>query len=353
MNAECGMMNEHHSAPLGVPAGSSFIIHRSSLAARRLLLLPVALSFAGTVTIADAQTYPARPVRVVVPYAAGGPYDEIARVIGQRMSEAWGQPVIVDPRGGAAGGIGADHVAKSAPDGYTLLLANAGPITINPNLHRKLPYDPQKELAPVTMAVTAMMVLVVHPSLPARSVKELAALARSNPGRLNYASAGIGNSQHIAMELLKGTAKAQMSHVPYKGAAPAFVDLIAGNVDLMFANVVGALPHIRSGRLRVIAVSQAKRAPVLPDVPSVAETYPDFDMTTWAGYFVPAATPREIVSKLNADIVRVLQRPDLKERFAAQGAETVGGAPADLAAFVRKETEIFAKVIQAAKIAAE
>jgi tripartite-type tricarboxylate transporter receptor subunit TctC len=302
--------------------------------------------------LAVAQSYPAKPVRVVVPYAAGGPYDEIARVIGQRMSEIWGQPVIVDPRGGAAGGIGTDHVAKSPPDGYTLLLANAGPITINPNLLRKLPYDPQKDLAPVTMAVTAMMVLIVHPSLPPKSVKELVALARSNPGRLNYASAGVGNSQHIAMEL-QGTAKVRMNHVPYKGAAPAFVDLIAGNVDLMFANVVGALPHIKSGRLRVIAVSQAKRAPVLADVPSLAETYPDFDMTTWAGYFVPAGTSREIVAKLNGDIVKVLQRQELRERFAAQGAEAAGGTSAELAAFIRRETALFAKVIQSAKITAE
>jgi tripartite-type tricarboxylate transporter receptor subunit TctC len=320
----------------------------NSLLPRSALLALVVM-----VPMAMAQPYPAKPVRVVVPYAAGGPYDEIARVIGQRMSEMWGQPVIVDPRGGAAGGIGTDHVAKSAPDGYTLLLANAGPITINPNLLKKLPYDPQKDLAPVTMAVTAMMVLVVHPSLPSKLVKELVALARSNPGRLNYASAGVGNSQHIAMELLQGLAKVRMNHVPYKGAAPAFVDLIAGNVDLMFANVVGALPHIRSGRLRVVAVSQAKRAPVLAEVPSIAETYADFDMTTWAGYFVPAGTPKEVMAKLNSDIVKMLQRPDLKERFAAQGAEAVGSTPAELASFIRKETGVFAKVIQAAKIAAE
>ena len=315
--------------------------------------LGVALTFSGAAGLADAQAYPARPVRVVVPYAAGGPYDEIARVIGQRMGEIWGQPVIVDPRGGAAGGIGTDHVSKSPPDGYTLLLANAGPITINPNLLKKLPYDPQKDLAPVTMAVTAMMVLIVHPSLPPKSVKELVALAGSNPGRLNYASAGVGNSQHIAMELLQGTARVRMNHVPYKGAAPAFVDLIAGNVDLMFANVVGALPHIKSGRLRAVAVSQAKRAPVLPDVPSLAETYPDFDMTTWAGYFVPAGTPREIVAKLNGDIVKVLQRQDLRERFTAQGAEAAGSTSAELAAFIRRETELFAKVIRSAKIVAE
>jgi tripartite-type tricarboxylate transporter receptor subunit TctC len=316
----------------------------------RQLLALLLLAVAGA---AIAQPFPAKPVRIVVPYAAGGPYDEIARAIGQRLSEIWGQPVIVDPRGGAAGGIGTDAAAKSPPDGYTLLLANAGPITINPNLMKKLPYDPQKDLAPVTMAVTALMVLVVHPSLPPKSVKELVALARSNPERLNYASAGIGNSQHIAMELLQDMAKVKMNHVPYKGAAPAFVDLIAGNVDLMFANIVGALPHVRSGRLRVIAVSQVKRSPVLPDVPSVSETYPDFDMTTWAGFFVPAATPKEVTVKLQGDIARVLQRPDLKERFAAQGAETVGGASADLAAFIRRETALFAKVIRSARIAAE
>jgi len=244
-------------------------------------------------------------------------------------------------------------VAKAPPDGYTLLIGNAGPITINASLYKKLPYDPQKDLAPVTLMMTSPMVLVVHPSVPVKSVKDLVALAKSKPGRINYASAGVGNLQHLGMELLQSLAGMKMNHVPYKGAAPAFVDVIGGQVELMFANITGAMPHVHSGRLRAAAVSSAKRSPVLPSVPSVAETYPQFDITTWMGFFAPGGTPRDIVAKVGDDMRRVLQRPDLRERFAAQGAEVVAAPPAELAQLIRRETMLYAKVIQQAGIKPE
>ena len=317
------------------------------------LLLCVTAGCVVTVSTAAAQSYPAKPVRIIVPYAAGGPYDEIVRTLGQRLTEIWGHAVVVENRGGAGGNIGSDVVAKAAPDGYTLLLGNAGPITVNPTLVKKLPYDPQRDFTPVTMVNASRMVLSVHPSLPAKNVKELMALARANPGRLNYGSSGVGNLQHLGMELLRIQAGVTMNHVPYKGAAPAFVDLISGQVDLMFANIVGTMPHLRTGRVRAVAVSSAARSPLLPEVPSVAETYQGFDMPTWSGIFAPVATPRDIIAKLNGDLIKVLQRADVKERFAHQGSEAIFSTPEALAEHVRKETVMYANVIKAAKIAAE
>jgi tripartite-type tricarboxylate transporter receptor subunit TctC len=217
----------------------------------------------------------------------------------------------------------------------------------------KLPYDPQKDLAPATQLLSAPMVLSVHPSLPVRSVKEMVALAKAKPGTINYASAGVGNLQHLSMELLQSMARIKMNHVPYKGAAPAFVDLIGGQVDLGFANIVGAMQHVKSGRVRAIAVSSAKRASVLPDVPGMAETFPAFDITAWSGIFLPGATPRDIVAKVGADVGRVLARPDIHDRFAAQGAETRPGSPEQLAELVRRETALYAKVIKSAGITPE
>ena len=241
-------------------------------------------------------------------------------------------------------------VAKSAPDGYTLLLGNAGPITINPGLQKKLPYDPQRDLAPVTLMAASPMVLVVHPSLPVRTVKDLVALARAKSGQLNFASAGVGNLQHLGMESLQSMAGIRMNHVPYKGAAPAFVDLISGQVELMFANIVGVLPHVKSGRVRAIAVSSVKRAAVLPEVASVAETYPGFDATGWMGMFAPAGTSRDIIVKLHGDIIKVLARQDIRERLANQGAEVIASTPEQLAVFTRNESALYAKIIQSSGI---
>lgn len=317
---------------------------------RNVLLMATVLVISGT---AMAQSFPAKPVRIVVPYAAGGPYDDIARTLGQRLTEIWGQAVIVENRGGAGGNIGAEVVAKAAPDGYTVLLGNAGPITVNPTLFKKLPYDAQRDLAPVGMVNASRMVLSVHPSLPAKNARELVVLARARPGQLNYGSSGVGNLQHLGMELLQIQGGVKMNHVPYKGAAPAFVDLIAGQVDAMFANIVGTMPHVRTGRVRAIGVSSAARSPMLPEVPSVGEFFKGFDIPTWSGIFVPAGVPREIVAKLNSDLVKVLQRADVKERFVSQGSDATPSTPEALAEHVRKETAMYAGVIKAAKISSE
>lgn len=316
--------------------------------------LPVAVSvFIADIGPAVAQGFPAKPVRIVVPYAAGGPYDDIARTLGQRLTEIWGQAVLVENRGGAGGNIGAEVVAKAAPDGYTVLLGNAGPITVNPTLFKKLPYDPQRDLAPIGMINAGRMVLSVHPSLPVKSVKELVALAKSSPGKLTFASSGVGNLQHLGMELLQIQAGVKMNHIPYKGAAPAFVDLISGQVDSMFANIVGTMPHLRTGRVRAIAVSSAARSTLLPEVPSVAETFKGFDIPTWSGLFAPAGTPRENLARLTGDLMKVLQRADVRERFASQGSEATPSTAEALAEHVRKETLMYAHVIRSAGITTE
>jgi tripartite-type tricarboxylate transporter receptor subunit TctC len=307
----------------------------------------VALAFASN---AVAQSWPSKPVRVVVPYTAGGPLDDVMRVVGYRLTEIWGQTVVVDNRTGAGGSIGAEFVAKAAPDGYTLLLGNAGPMTINPGLQRKLGYDVARDFAPIVQLTASPMVLVVHPSLPVKTVNDLVRLAKARPGQLVYASAGVGNLQHLTMEALQTLAGIRMNHVPYKGAPPALIDVMSGQVDLMFANIVGVLQHIKTGKVRAVAVSSARRASVLPEVPSISDTYPELDATGWTGLFAPSATPREIVAKVNADTATVLARPDIRERFAEQGAEVVGGTPDQLAAFVRRESALYAKVIKASGI---
>ncbi len=299
---------------------------------------------------AQAQTYPAKAVRVVVPYSAGGPLDDVMRVVGHRLTEMWGQSVVVDNRTGAGGSIGAEFVAKAVPDGYTLLLGNAGPMTINPGLQKKLAYDVARDFAPVSQLTASPMVLVVHPSLPVKTVPDLVRLAKARPGQLVYASAGIGNLQHLAMEEVQARAGIRMNHVPYKGAPPALIDVMSGQIDLMFANIVGVLQHIKSGKVRAVAVSSVKRAAVLPDVPSIEDTFAGFDATGWTGVFAPAGTPKEIVAKLHADITSVLARPDIRERFSEQGAEVVAGTPEQLAAFVRRESALYAKIIQSSGI---
>ncbi len=312
-------------------------------------------AFAGVLACSNAmaQAYPSKPVRFVVPYPPGGPLDEIARAAAQRLAPIWGQQVIVDNRSGAGGGIGADIVAKSPPDGYTMLLGNSGPITVNPSLRHNLQYDPQRDLAPVTQIIAAPMVLVVHPSLPVRSVKDLIRLAKANPGGLNYASAGIGNLQHLAMESLQSMADIRMNHVPYKGAAPAFIDLLSGQVDLMFANIVGVLPHIWAGKVRPIAISAAHGAPVLPDVPGIAATLPQFDLDGWMGIFVRAGTPPEVIAKMHRDIAAAVENKDYRERFAKRGAQVTVGGPEGLAKIVREETVLYAKIIKAAGVKPE
>ncbi|HXF66745.1 MAG TPA: tripartite tricarboxylate transporter substrate binding protein [Burkholderiales bacterium] len=324
-----------------------------SLLAARAMRSVLALALVSASCFAAAQSFPARPVRLVVPYPAGGPLDEVARIFGQRLTEMWGQALVVENRGGAGGSLGAEVVARSAPDGYTLLIGNAGPITVNPGLRRDLPYDPQRDLAPVTQIVAAPMVLVVHPSLPVKSVPDLVRLARANPGGLNYASAGIGNLQHLAMESLQALAGIRMNHVPYKGAAPAFVDLVSGRVEVMFANIVGVLPHIWSGKLRPIAVSSARGSPALPRVPSVAATFPQFDFDGWMGIFARAGTPSEVIARLHRDFARVCENGEIREYLAKRGAQAVAGGPQALARIVREETALYAEIIRAAGITAQ
>ena len=302
---------------------------------------------------AAAQKYPVKPVRIVVPYAAGGPLDDVARFLGQKLNGRWGQPVLVDTRGGSGGAVGAEVVAKSPPDGYTLLLGNGGPITVYPHLRKKPLYDSERAFEPVTWLLTSPMVLVVHPSTPIRSVRDLVRIAKSKPNGLTYASAGVGNLQHLSMELLQTMAGIKMVHVPYKGAAPAFVDLISGQVDVMFANIVGALPQVKAGRLRAVAVSSAKPSAAAPGVGSIASAYPEFDMTAWMGIFAPAGTPKDLVASINRDFVWALTLPDTKQRLNEQGADVVALGPSELAAFLKKESALFAKIIRDAGIPQE
>ncbi|HEX2830838.1 MAG TPA: tripartite tricarboxylate transporter substrate binding protein [Burkholderiales bacterium] len=322
----------------------------------KLSALALSCALAAVTHAASAQTpprFPSKPVRIVVPYAAGGPVDDVARYIGQKVSPKWGQPVLVDTRGGSGGAVGAELVAKSPPDGYTLLLGNGGPMTVYPHLRKKPLYDPERAFEPVTWVLAAPMLLVVHPSTPIRSVRDLVRIAKQKPGGLTYASAGIGNLQHLSMELLQTMAGIKMVHVPYKGAAPAFVDLIAGQVDVMFANIVGALPQVKAGRLRAIAVSSAKPSAAAPGVAPIAQAYPGFDMTAWMGIFAPAGTPKELVAAIHRDLASVLVLPETRQRLAQQGADVIAQGPAELAAFMKKESAVFAKIINDAGIPQE
>ena len=322
--------------------------------AMRRTWLAVIIALGACADVAFAQSaYPVKPVRIIVATTAGGPYDDVARAVGPKLTEVWGQIVIVDNRPGAANIIGATVAAKSPPDGYTFFLANVASQSINPALRKKLPYDPQRDFAPVCLMLSSPMVLVVHPSMPVKSVSEMVKVATLKPGGLNYASAGVGNLQHLAMAFLQTLAKINMHHIPYKGFAPASVDLVAGQVDLMFANVVGVLPHVKSKRTRTIAISSAKGSSLLPGVPSVAATYPEFDVTTWMGLLAPAGTPRDIINKVNADLIRVLQLPEMRERFAQQGAEVLAGSPEQLAETVRRDAVRYAKVIKEISLTAD
>jgi tripartite-type tricarboxylate transporter receptor subunit TctC len=312
------------------------------------VVLPFILGCAIAVSVAGAQPYPSRPVRLLVPYPAGGPVDAIARILAQHL--ALGQNVVVENRSGAGGSVGAEHVARSAPDGYTMLIGNTGPMTVNPVLRQDLPYDPKKDFAPVSWLTSAQMVLMVHPSLPVRSVKEVVALARANPGALNYGSAGIGNLTHLGMELFQSMAKVKMNHVPYKGVAPAYVDLMSGQIAVMFGNVSGPLAHIRAGRLRAIAVTASKPSPVLPGVPRLADSYPGFDLVTWMGIFLPAGTAEAVRSLLQDQFTKTLKVKDVEDRLVALGNEVVAGSGAELSAHVDRELELYAKIIKTAGI---
>ena len=304
----------------------------------------LSLGYCGAV----AQQYPSKPVRILVPYPAGGPVDAIARILSPNL--ALGQNVIVENRSGAGGSVGAEQVAKAPPDGYLMLIGNSGPMTVNPVLRHDLGYDSRKDFAPVAWLTSAQMVLVVHPSLPVRSVKDLIALARAHPGGLNYGSAGVGNLTHLGMELLQSMAKVKLNHVPYKGVAPAYVDLMSGEIPVMFGNVSGPLAYIQAGRLRAIAVTSSKPSPVLPGVPRLADTYPGFDLVTWMGIFLPAGTPEPVRARLQGDFIKVLHSKDVNERLVALGNEVVAAPGDELSAHIDRELKLYAKIIKSAGI---
>ena len=297
---------------------------------------------------AAAQGYPVRPVRLVAPYPAGGPVDAIARIIVPHL--ALGQNVVVENRSGAGGSVGADVVAKSAPDGYTMLIGNTGPMTVNPVLRQDLGYDPKKDFAPVTWLTSSQMVLVVHPSLPVRSVKDLVALARARPGAIHYGSAGVGNLTHLGMELFQSMAQVKLNHIPYKGVAPAYIDLISGEIAVMFGNVSGLLAHVQAGRLRAIAVTSSKPSPVLPKLPRVLDVYPGFDLVTWMGIFFPAGTPEAIRARLHGEFVKALKVPDVRNKIVGLGNDIISGSGTDLGAMVDRELKLYAKIIKSAGI---
>jgi tripartite-type tricarboxylate transporter receptor subunit TctC len=284
---------------------------------------------------------------MVVPFPAGGATDIVGRLIAQKLSESFGQQVIVDNRGGAGGTIGSDVAAKSPPDGYTMLLATSSTHAVAPSLYAKLPYDPVKDFSPVTLAATATILLAVHPSLPARSVKELISLAKRQPNALSFASSGNGGISHLVGEQFKSMAGIEMLHVPYKGDTPALVDLVSGQVHLMFGTAVSFLPYVKAGRLNAVAVTNPKRSPVVPNVPTVSESgLPGFEALQWFGVFVPAGTPKDIVSRLHAEIIKLLKLPDVRERLASLGAEVVGNSPEQFASFQKADSAKWAKVVK-------
>jgi tripartite-type tricarboxylate transporter receptor subunit TctC len=305
-------------------------------------LLVVAL-FAATAQAAD---YPTRPIRLIIPYAPGGPVDISGRIIALKLTEAFGQQVIVDNRAGGGGNIAVEIAAKSAPDGYTLLMGANGTNAINPSLYPKLAVDPAKELAPLGLVASSPMILVAHPSLPAANVKELVALAKAKPGTINFASSGSGSTAHLSSELLKLMSGVQIVHVPYKGASPALTDLVAGQTQFMITGVSSTLPFVKSGKLKALGVSSDKRLAILPDVPTVAEAIPGYEVITWYGVFAPVATPKPITDKLTMALSKIVASPDARERFAALGADANFLPPDKFAAMVRVETAKWAKVIK-------
>jgi tripartite-type tricarboxylate transporter receptor subunit TctC len=321
------------------------MVNRTERAALAALIVYAAIA-AGTATAQP--NYPVKAIRYVVPFPAGGPLDIVARTIGKELNKSWNQAVIIDNRPGAGGNIGADFVAKSPADGYTILMGAVSTHAINVTLYSKLPYDPIRDFAPVTLITSVPNVLVLHPSVPAQNVMELIAFAKARPGQLNFASGSTGSAGHLAGELFKSMAGVDMAHIPYKGAAPAVIDLLAGHVSLMFDNLASALPNIKAARVRALAVTTLQRSPLLPQLPTISEAgLRGFDVSTWFGIFAPAGTPPDIVAKLHGEIVRILHTSETRERLATLGAEPVGNKPDEFAAFIKTEIPKYAKIIKA------
>jgi tripartite-type tricarboxylate transporter receptor subunit TctC len=327
---------------------SSPIAHRSSLRAGALLAAFLAAALSSTVQAQDdaAQRYPARPVRIIVPFPPGAGTDIVGRAIAQVLTEAWGHALVVDNRPGAGGTIAGEVVAKSNPDGYTLMLGNVSTLAIARALYPKLAYDPLRDFAPITLITTSENVVVVHPTVRVEAMKELIAYARANPRKLNYGSSGNGTTTHLGGAMFCSMAKVEMTHVPYKGSIPMLTDLLGGQLQLAFSSVPTALPHIKSGRLKALAVTRLKRSATLPELPTVAETLPGFDISLWQGIVAPAGTPRAIVAKLNAQIVKSLKTPDLNSKLAAQGLDAVGNTPAEFATYMKSEADKWAGIVR-------
>jgi tripartite-type tricarboxylate transporter receptor subunit TctC len=303
---------------------------------------------------ARAQEYPSRPIRLVVPYAPGGGADSVARIVARRVSENVGQPIVIDNRGGAGSILGTDIVAKAEPDGYTLLLGQSGPISINPAVYKTLPYDPVKDFAPVTMTTAYPYILVVNAKLPVQSLQEFVALGKAKPGSMNYGSTGIGAANHLVAELFNSKAGLKMTHIPYRGTALAVTDLIAGQLSMVFGDPISVLPHMQSGTLRALAVTSPERSPVAPQLPTVAERgYPGFDAIAWHGILAPAKTPPAIIKKLNAEIVKALQDPETKALLVNQAMQTVGNTPEEFTAFIQKDIATWKAVAKAANVTVE
>lgn len=320
---------------------------------RSVVVAALSAAPAVAVAAAPADNYPNKPLRLVAPYAPGGGTDILARLIGAKLSEAFGQTVVVDNRPGAGGLIGTEIVAKSPPDGHTLMLASPSPIVVAPHLHKKLPYDPLKDLAPITLITMVPAVMAVHPSVPVKTVAEFVKFAKSKPGAINYSSSGNGGTGHLAGEMLKTMTGIQMTHVPYKGTGPATAALVSGEVNLSFGNIISVLPHVKGGRVTGLAVTTPKRSPVMPDLPSVAETIPGYSAGPFYGVLAPAGTPPAIVARLNREIVKILFSADVRSNLSSEGAEPIGSSPAEFAALLKAETERWGAVVKQAGIRAE
>ena len=313
----------------------------------------LALGLALLPALAAAQAYPSKAIHWIVPFPPGGPTDLLARAVGQKLSEAWGQPVLVENKPGAAGNLGVDLAAKAPADGYTLVVVPTGNIAVNPTLFPNLPYK-ATDLAPVTMMATVENVLVVHPGIAAKSMQELVALAKAKPGALSFASPGAGSQAHLAGEFIKLAAGVDLTHVAYRGTGPALNDLLGGQVSMMFSQMSSALPHIRAGKLRAIGAASQKRSPLMPELPTVAEQgFPGFEATSWYALMVAAGTPQDVIDRLNTETVRILRLPELREKLSGLGADAVGNSPAELAATIQKESARWAEVIRKQGIRAE
>lgn len=307
----------------------------------------IALAAALLAPLAAAQSYPHKPIRVIVSVPAGGTPDVTARLVTPGLSSLLGQQLVVDNRGGAGGLIGAELAANATPDGYTLFISSPGALTILPHLRKSVPYDTLRDFAPIGLISIGPFLLITHPSVPARTVKELVALAKTQPGRLNYASAGNGTANHLAMELFKSMAGVDITHVPYKGAPQAVTDVLAGHMNMMFNSIAPIVAHIKSKRVRVLGIAGAKRSPQLPDVPTISEAgVPGFEAVNWFGMFAPAKTPKQIITRLNEALVKVVNAPEIRSQFEALGADPVGSSPEAFAAFVRRDLEKYAKVVK-------